>query len=98
MQNLLQKFLKICRGGYDRFRPKIKNPIFWARLFGAILPILFFCYILFLNFSSFGLQKIFIINVGSPEDVKKSEFYLEPSFFISERKTYPNSSEYRELN
>jgi len=54
--------------------------------------------VLYINFLPFGYNKTFTINVGSPSDTKVSEFYLEPSPDLSDRKTNTDGSTYRGLN
>jgi hypothetical protein len=51
-----------------------------------------------MNFLPFGYHKSFVINVGSSDDTKVGEFYLEPSKDLSERKTAADGTTYRELN
>ncbi len=75
-----------------------KHPIFWARFAGYGIPLAFLLYVLYLNYLPFGYHKTFTINVGSPNDTKVSEFYLEPSADLSDRKTAPDGTTYRELN
>jgi len=80
------------------FKKLIKSPIFWARFLGYAIPLAFLLYVLYINYLPFGYHKTFTINVGSENDTKVSEFYLEPSKDLSERKTNPDGSTYRELN
>ncbi|MCW1892286.1 MAG: hypothetical protein KIH65_003525, partial [Candidatus Uhrbacteria bacterium] len=75
-----------------------KHPIFWARFLGYAIPLGFLLYVLYLNYLPFGYHKTFTITVGSPDDTKVSEFYLEPSKGLSERKTAEDGTTYRELN
>ncbi len=75
-----------------------KHPIFWARFLGYAIPLGFLLYVLYLNYLPFGYHKTFTINVGSPNDTKVSEFYLEPSKDLSEPKTAQDGTTYRELN
>ena len=75
-----------------------KHPIFWARFLGYALPLSFLLYVLYLNYLPFGYHKTFTIDVGSANDTKVSEFYLEPSKDLSDRKTAPDGTTYRELN
>ncbi len=74
-----------------------KKQIFWIRFFAYIIPISFLLYILYINFLPFGYNKTYIINVGSPNDTKISEFYLLPSLDLSSRKIDKDNF-YRELN
>ena len=75
-----------------------KNPIFWVKFSAYAIPAVFLIYVLYMNFLPFGYQKTFTINVGGPDDTKVGEFYLEPSKDLSERKTAPDGTTYRELN
>lgn len=52
---------------------------------------------LYWNFLPFGYNKTFTIQVGSASDTS-GQFYLEPSRDLSERKTAPDGTTYRELN
>jgi len=76
----------------------LKDPIFWARFLGYAIPLAFLLYVLYINYLPFGYHKTFTINVGSNNDTKVSEFYLEPSPDLSERKTAADGTPYRELN
>jgi len=76
----------------------LKSPIFWARFFAYAIPLTFLLYVLYLNFLPFGYNKTFIIDVGSQNDTKAGEFYLEPSKDLSERKVASDGTTYRELN
>jgi len=80
------------------FKKLIKSPIFWARFLGYAIPLAFLLYVLYINYLPFGYHKTFTINVGSENDTKVSEFYLEPSKDLSERKNNPDGTTYRELN
>lgn len=75
-----------------------KHPIFWARFLGYAIPLSFLLYVLYLNYLPFGYHKTFTINVGSANDTKVSEFYLEPSADLSDRMTAADGTTYRELN
>ena len=75
----------------------VKNPIFWLRFSAYAIPFAFLLYVLYWNFLPFGYNKTFTINVGSPSDTS-GEFRLEPSKYLSERKTAPDGTTYRELN
>jgi hypothetical protein len=76
----------------------LKSPFFWAKFLGYSIPLGIFLYILYLNYLPFGYHKTFTIDVGSEGDTTVSEFYLEPSPDLSERKTAPDGTTYRELN
>jgi len=80
----------------------LKSPIFWARFMAYAIPVGFLLYVLYMNFLPFGYNKTFTIDVGSENDTKVSEFYLEPSKDLSERKTGTDANgkqyTYRELN
>lgn len=75
-----------------------KHPIFWARFLGYAIPLGFLLYVLYLNYLPFGYHKTFTIHVGSENDTKVSEFYLEPSKDLSDRKIAEDGTTYRELN
>lgn len=75
----------------------LKDPIFWARFLGYAIPLSFLLYVLYINYLPFGYHKTYTINVGSANDTTVSEFYLEPSQDLSERKTNPDGTSYREL-
>jgi len=75
----------------------LKSPIFWARFLGYAIPLIFLLYVLYINYIPFGYNKTFIIDVGSDNDTTVSEFYLEPSQDLSEHKTNPDGTTYREL-
>ncbi|MEI6627665.1 MAG: hypothetical protein WCL61_03655 [bacterium] len=75
-----------------------KDPIFWARFSAYTIPFAFLLYVLYMNFLPFGYHKTFTIEVGGPNDTKVSEFYLEPSKDLSDRKIAPDGTPYRELN
>ena len=87
MKNLLNKTKNV-----------LKKTIFWVRLSAYAIPLTFLLYVLYINFLSFDYQKTFIINIGDINDTKISEFYLEPSKNLSERKIMPDGATYRELN
>ena len=70
--SILKKFLA-------KIKVWIKDPIFWARFLGYAIPLAFLLYVLYINFLPFGYNKTFVINVGSANDTKVGEFYLEPS-------------------
>ena len=76
----------------------IKDPIFWARFTAYAIPLSFLLYVLYINFLPFGYNKTFIIDVGSENDTKTSEFYLEPSESLSERFTVPSGITLRFLD
>ncbi len=80
----------------------LKSPIFWARFMAYAIPLGFLLYVLYMNFLPFGYNKTFTIDVGSENDTKVSEFYLEPSKDLSERKTDTDANSkqytYRELS
>lgn len=76
----------------------LKNPIFWAKFLGYAIPIAFLAYVLYQNYLPFGYSKSFTIEVGSESDTQVSEFYLEPSQNLSERKTDEKGNPYRELH
>jgi len=76
----------------------LKSPIFWALFMAYAIPLGFLLYVLYMNFLPFGYNKTFTIDVGSGNDTKISEFYLEPSKDLSERKTNGDGNTYRELN
>lgn len=76
----------------------IKSPHFWAKFIGAIIPICFLVYVLFLNFTPFGYSKTYKLSIGAENDTDTSELYLLPSKDFSERKKTPNGNSYRELN
>ena len=76
----------------------VKSPVFWARFVAYAIPLSFLLYVLYINFLPFGYNKTFIIDVGSSNDTKVSEFYLEPSKDLSERKIAKDGTAYRELN
>jgi len=80
----------------------LKSPIFWARFMAYAIPIGFLLYVLYMNFLPFGYNKTFTIDVGSENDTKVGEFYLEPSKDLSERETGTDANgkeyTYRELN
>lgn len=76
----------------------LKHPIFWARFLGYAIPLSFLLYVLYLNYLPFGYHKTFTINVGSPDDMNASEFYLEPSKDLSDRINETNGTANRELN
>src|SRR5260221_2275250 len=75
-----------------------KSPTCWAKFAGYAIPGVFLLYVLYLNFLPFGYHKTFTINVGSADDTKVSEFYLEPSKDLSDRKTNQDWTAYRELD
>jgi len=79
-------------------KQKSKDPIFWVRFSAYAIPLAFLLYVLYMNFLPFGYSKTFTIDVGGPNDTKVSEFYLEPSPNLSERKVASNGAPYRELN
>lgn len=62
------------------------------------IPLAFLTYVLYINYLPFGYNKTFTIDVGSANDTTVGEFYLEPSPDLSERKTNPDGTTYRELN
>lgn len=76
----------------------VKSPVFWAKVAGAAIPLGFLAYVLYINFLPFGFEKTYTINVGSENDTKVSEFYLEPSVNLSERMKGEDGSSYRHLN
>jgi len=80
------------------FKKKVKDPICWVRFAAYAIPVAFLLYVLYMNFLPFGYHKSFVINVGSADDTKVGEFYLEPSKDLSERKTAADGTTYRELN
>jgi len=90
--------LSILKKVLAKIKVWIKDPIFWARFLGYAIPVVFLLYVLYINFLPFGYNKTFVINVGSPTDTKISEFYLEPSPSLSDRKTTVEGTTYRELN
>jgi hypothetical protein len=71
--------------------------VWFLRFLAYALPLGFLLYVLYWNFLPFGYDKTFTIDVGSPGDTS-GEFYLEPSRNLSERKTAPDGTTYRELN
>lgn len=80
-----------------------QEPPKWLELGLQILayaiPLGFLAYVLYINYLPFGYDKTFTIDVGSQGDTDSSqEFYLEPSQDLSERKTAPDGTTYRELN
>ena len=79
-------------------KQKSKDPIFWVHFSAYAIPLAFLLYVLYMNFLPFGYSKTFTIDVGGPNDTKVSEFYLEPSPNLSERKVASNGAPYRELN
>jgi hypothetical protein len=62
------------------------------------IPLTFLAYVLYINYLPFGYNKTFTIDVGAEGDTTVGEFYLEPSPDLSERKTAPDGTTYRELN
>ena len=92
MKNLINKII-------TKIKQWVKDPIFWARFLGYAIPLTFLLYVLYINYLPFGYNKTFVINVGSPNDTKVSQFYLEPSPDLSERKINADGiTPYRELN
>jgi len=79
-------------------KQKSKDPIFWVHFSAYAIPLAFLLYVLYMNFLPFGYSKTFTLDVGGPNDTKVSEFYLEPSPNLSERKVASNGAPYRELN
>lgn len=90
------QFLK--KFNLQHIKQQLKNPAFWARFAGFAIPIAFLAYVMYLNYLPFGYNKTFTLNIGSANDTKVSEFYLEPSPDLSERKVAEDGSTYRELN
>lgn len=82
----------------NKLKVKLKDPIFWAKFLSYSIPLCLLAYVLFINYLPFGYHKSYTINVGSADDTKVSEFYLEPSRDLSDRKTAPDGTPYRELN
>ncbi len=74
-----------------------KRVIFWLQFSAYAIPLAFLLYVLYWNFLPFGYNKTFTIDVGSANDTS-GEFYLLPSRDLSERKTAPDGTTYRELN
>src|SRR6267142_214885 len=70
---------------------------FWLKFAAYAIPAIFLLYVLYWNFLPFGYDKTFTIQVGSANDTS-GEFHLEPSRDLSERKTAPDGTTYRELN
>ncbi len=80
---------------------EVEPPRWLTRLLTTLaygIPLAFLAYVLYINYLPFGYDKNFTIVVGSPTDTTPSEFYLEPSKDLSERKTAPDGTTYRELN
>jgi hypothetical protein len=75
-----------------------KGLIFWTRLIGLALPLIILGYFSYINYLPFGYSKAYVINIGANDDTKISEFYLEPSRDMSERKVSSDGQPYRELN
>lgn len=62
------------------------------------IPLGFLAYVLYINYLPFGYNKTFTIDVGAEGDTDSSQqFYLEPSPDLSEPKTAPDGTTYREL-
>lgn len=97
--SILKNKAKVILKSINRNNAKrlFKDPIFWARFLGYAIPACFLLYILYINFLPFGYHKAFTINVGSANDTTVSEFYLEPSQDLSDRKTASDGTTYREL-
>jgi hypothetical protein len=76
----------------------INKNVFGISFSAYAIPIAFLLYVLYMNFLPFGYNKTFTIEVGGPNDVKVSEFYLELSKNLSESKIAPDGTTYRELN
>jgi len=89
---------KLLIKSINKTKQWVKDPIFWARFAGYAIPLAFLLYVLYINYLPFGYNKTFVINVGSPTDTKVSQFYLEPSPDLSDRKIDANGKPYRELN
>jgi len=79
-------------------KKNLRSPIFWVRFSAVAIPIIFLLYVLYVNYLPFGYSKDFIIDVGGPNDTDVSEFYLEPSDTISDRKITEDGTTYREMN
>jgi hypothetical protein len=74
-----------------------KRPEFWLRFAAYAIPLAFLLYVLYINFLPFGYHKTFTIQVGGPQDTSGA-FHLEPSRNLSERKTAPDGTTYREFS
>ncbi len=72
--------------------------MFTLQLLAYAIPLGFLAYVLYINYLPFGYEKTFTIDVGTEGDTTPGEFYLEPSPDLSERKTDPDGTTYRELN
>jgi hypothetical protein len=75
-----------------------KDITLWIKFLAYALPFSFFLYVLYINYLPFGFERTYTIDVGGPNDTTPSEFYLEPSPDLSERKVDENGNTYRELN
>src|SRR3989344_1199 len=75
----------------------LRRPEFWLRFAAYAIPLAFLLYVLYINFLPFGYNKSFSINVGAPGD-SSGPLYLEPSRNLSERKTAPDGTTYREFS
>lgn len=82
---------------FSDWRLHIKRVEFWLTFAAYAIPLAFLLYVLYWNFLPFGYNKTFTIDVGTEGDTS-SEFYLEPSRNLSERKVSPDGATFRELN
>ncbi len=82
----------------EKAKEMVKSPVFWGKVVGALLPLCFVAYVVYLNFLPLGYNKSFTVIVGSKEDTNFSEFYLEPSINLSERKNTPDGTPYRDFS
>jgi hypothetical protein len=86
--------MKISR---EKIKKICSNLIFWIRFAAYGIPLAFLVYVLYLNFLPFGYDKTYTIKVGADGDTS-GEFYLEPSRYLSERKTAGDGTTYRDLD
>ncbi len=94
--------LALLHSTYQRVKEgtfkSIKSPIFWGKFLAYLIPVLFLVYTLYTNYLPSRLEKTYTIHVGSENDTRVSEFYLQPSPTLSERKRDSAGATYRELN
>ncbi len=75
----------------------MKPILFISRIFAYSIPFVMLLYVMYINFLPFGYSKLYTITVGSKEDTKKTEFYLEPARSLSDTKVLDTTTTYRTL-
>src|SRR3989338_2800467 len=104
MNNILRLYLQVAHSAaafpraagawLSDWRSHVREPKFWLTFAAYAIPLAVLLYVLYINFLPFGYNKTFVINVGAQDDTS-GEFRLDPSRYLSDRKTANDGTIYR---